>query len=236
LKQHLSAGVKPFAFTDDQRRNLLLELPRRSAKNREAANRFVEAARHEVEGWLSLDIQLLTTTPKNHKEKLERLTNAASEIRAALDDIPSDTGGYLHAEIITTLHCDPYKRKHLRIGWKLKQLGIHDPCEDNFLEELLGVLEESASRMANTYEVRPGVDNGQMISLAAKLADFYSDCFQKMPSASNGSNFRKFMAELSTILGDSDWMLTDCFGAQTVQDAIERVEAARKRYAAPPSE
>lgn len=229
MKRHLSAWIQPFSFSDSQRSELLRVLPRRSTKDREAANCFVDGTQREVEIWLSLDIKVLNTSPSQHKEKLERLQNASAELLAAISDIPADTGAILHAIVITRLLCDPYKREHYRIANKLKQLGLYDPLDNDFFEELICLVEKSAIQMISNLKVRSGVHNGLMIGLTAKLADRYSECFQKEPTSGNGSNFRKFMSELSCILGESDWQLTESFGAQTVRDALERRSEIRKQ-------
>ena len=84
MKKNLTAWVQPFAFKDSQRDELLWALPGRTAKDKDASIRFIEATRREVEIWLSVDIQLLTTAPSEHKDKLDRLKKAATELHAAL--------------------------------------------------------------------------------------------------------------------------------------------------------
>lgn len=226
MKQNLSGWVNPFVFKEKQRANLLSTLPSRSAKDKEVAHHFIDAAQREVEVWLSMDVQLLTTAPSEQKEKLERLNKAAQDLSAALDAIPSDVGAWLRAQIYTTLYCDPYKRNHLDLGWKLNQMGNGDPCADDFLEELLAVVEESSSRAAENVAVKTGVDNKNEISLTANLARYYQTIFQKKPSASNGSNFRNFMKELGDVTGYE-------FGAATVKDAINMVDEVSKSFAIP---
>ena len=219
-------GVKPsFAFKKEQRSELLRVLPKRSKKDQEAANRFIDAARGEVEIFL-FDVTQFITYQKQHREKLKQLAEAARKLRAALDDIPADTGASLHAEVFSTLWCDPFKHRHLHTGLKLKKLGVTDPCDGDFLEGLLDVVEESASRAASKQKVRTKAkpENRLMIGLTAKLIRHYCECFQKKPKAGNGSNFRNFMSELSTILPHD-------FGAETVKDAKELVEKVRKEFA-----
>jgi hypothetical protein len=104
-----------------------------------------------------------------------------------------------------------------------------DPCDNDFLKELLGVVQESASHMASKQKVRTKVkpENQLLIGLTAKLSDHYRECFQKKPSVSNGGNFRNFMNELSTILSYE-------FGAETVKAAIKLVKNVRKDLAPAP--
>lgn len=173
--------------------------------------------------WLSLDTQLLTTSPKEHKIKLEKLKELATGLRKALDEMPADTGATLHAIIYTRLYCEPYSRNHARLAHNLKSLGMPDPLRDDLLEDLLGLIEESSGSMVDGLNVRTGSDNSQTASLAAKLARSYEEYFNKKPSASNGSNFRNFMNELSTITGYE-------FGAATIDTALKMVESVRQRY------
>lgn len=221
MKSNLTTWLQPYSFKDQQRKELMQVLPRRTAKDKEATSRFIEAARKEVEIWLSVNIVLFTTAPSEHREKLEHLKKAATELLAALDAIPSDTGARLRAIVYTRLYCDPYKNKHIDLANNLKNLGMPDPLRGDFLNEVLGLLVESSTHMVDNLDVRPGVNNDQMISLTAKISDHYMQCFQKEPTAGNGSNFRKFMSELSVILGYD-------FGAQTVKDALKIREEVRK--------
>ena len=229
MKQNLTAWGVPFVFTGKQRSYLLSALPGRSKENKEAAGYFIDAAQRTIEDWLSLDVKVLTTAPSEHKEKLERIEKATKELRAALDDIPNDTGAMLRAQVYTTLYCSPYKRNHVRLSRKLTQMGSIDPCADNFLEELLAVVSESAIRTADNFDVKTGVNNVNMISLTAKLARSYESHFQKKPSAANKSNFRQFMNELGTATYRS-------FGAATVKAAIKMVEKDRKHFTTPTKE
>jgi hypothetical protein len=225
LKYHLGGAFQEYAFKDAERAELLRVLPERSARDRAAAQLFVEAARIEVRHFL-FDVPLYSTSEKQHKEKLESLAKAARALHAALDAIPADTGASLHAEIFTTLWCDPYKFHHMRIGKQLTKLGLTSFCNDDFLEGLLDVLEQAATRLAGTHKVRTKAkpENKIMLGLTAKLVRHYRTFFQKEPTAGNGSNFRKFMGELSRITGYE-------FGAETVKEAIELVEKVSKDFA-----
>jgi len=223
LKPHLGIAIKEFTFSKDHCYELLQVLPRRSKKDQDAAKSFVNASRRKVELWLS-QIQIFNTKPKCRKSKLERIRLASITLRAALDDLPAASAGSLYAEIIATLHCDPFKQRHNDFIGKLKRLGITNPLKDDFLEELLDVVIDSAERLTSMSNVHRGVDNSQMIGLTANLADLYSKHFQKQPTAGNGSNFRKFMGGLSVILGYD-------FGAKTVQDALKMRKQIRNEFA-----
>lgn len=229
MKRHLGGWVPSFAFKDVDRDELLRVLPKRSAKDKDAAQQFVKVARSEVEHFL-FAVPLYSTSEKQHKEKLESLAKAARVLREALDDIPTDTGASLHAEIFTTLWCDPYKFHHMRIGKQLSKLGLTSPCNDDFLEGLLDVLAQSATRLADTHTVRTKAkpENKQMIGMTAKLVRHYRDFFQKEPSASNGGNFRNFMNHLSKITGYD-------FGAETIKAAIEQEKKVRTEWSSLPN-
>lgn len=230
MKDHLSASIKPFYFTEDQRSELLRLLPSRTVKDKESASCFVEAVQRQVESWLSLDFKLFVTSPRDGKEKLERIEKAAKELHAAMDDIPPDIGAVLGADMITRLYCDPYAQEHPEITAKLKSFGHPNLLREDLLDELVRVLGESAACIASNLNVKSGPNNGRMIGLVAKLADSYGKCFQKEPASGNGSNFRKFLAELSGILGKYDWCLTDCLGKETVSTALVIREKVRKDW------
>lgn len=202
MKQSTGKWVKPFNFTDVKRKELM-RVWKRSA-DRQKAESFIGGAEKIVEDWLSFAEEQRTSAPKARAYAADIL-KAATALQQALDALPEDVVITLKACVIERLYVTESRRKHEKAARDLRCLfpgeqypGLIEMAE--VLESQLDLLGKAAEKLA-VIESSSGVNKGAEKWLVDILTVGYKQHFGKPPSASNGSNFRKFLAELSKILG-----------------------------------
>lgn len=224
MKQLIGKFVEDFRFTDDQRTALLKAWPRKADK--EKATAFIAIAEWHVGVWFSLEKNHRTTIPEM-REHANRISKAVVELQAALDKPSEDFVIQFEGHVYGKLFDEGFRREHSN--------AIHDlaciygvPRAAEMIETLDGLLEvlHAAVGEMTTLEGAPGKDKRSEQWLVQMLAGKYETHFSKQPSASNGSVFRKFVAELSVQIKVE-------LGADCVRQALKTVSIRDKKSANP---
>lgn len=235
-----------FKFKESQRAKLLKCWPRKAEQHQ--AGVFLDFAESVISGWLPKTIPGPTPV-KEQIKKAGRIRLAAREMVAALEDMPEDVAGLLNVIWLRDKYGEDYFHQHAEASRKdqknqMAQLlevcacalaGKPSPSFTSALDKLppdlprmlpvildaLKHLECAAFDLANMTRGCKNWQNKELEQeLAIGLALAYADHFDKLPSPANGSNFRKFAAELSEILGFE-------LGAGTVAYACDAVRIYR---------
>jgi len=224
MKQLIGKIVDDFCFTDNQRTALLAAWQRR--EGRENAKAFITAVEGCVGLWFSLEKDHRTTIPKM-RDHANRISNAVVELQAALDAPPEDFVIWFEGYVTEKLLVERFRRQHSDTVHDLECIyGI--PRAAEMIETLDGLLEvlHAAVGEMTTLEGTPGKDKRSEQWLVQMLAGKYETHFSKQPSASNGSVFRKFVAELSVQIKVE-------LGADCVRQALKTVSIRDKKSAKP---
>lgn len=216
-----------FQFTEEQRAELLKCWQRRA--EREQAAEFLDEAELCISSWLP-ELQRRPTPVKKKIECAERLQKAAQEMVAALGGMPPDVAALLNVMWLRQKYGDDYFRQHSEACLKDREnqvAGLYkvlahsiagkprphivselDKLPPDFLKSIPAIvgmlkpLEVAAMDMTEGIRAEKNWNPKEHEKrLALSLALGYARVYGKPPSAANGSNFRKFAAQLSKILG-----------------------------------
>jgi hypothetical protein len=237
-----------FKFTEGQRAKLLKCWPRKAEQKQ--AETFLDFAEGSISRWLPKRLKPGPTPVKEQIKKAERIGSAAREMVAALEDMPEDVAGHLNVGWLRRKYGEEYFRQHkeacrndmgnqkARLYEVLANATAGQPISHRESErdklppdlprmlpailDTLKPLEDAAFDLANMTRDAKNWQNKELEqNLAISLALEYERIFEKPPSPANGSNFRKFAAELSKILGFE-------LGAGTVAYACDAVRILRQ--------
>jgi hypothetical protein len=224
MKQLIGKFVEDFCFTDDQRTALLAAWQRR--KGREKAKAFITAVEGRVGEWFSMDADHQTTIPEM-RDHANRISKAVVELQTALDAPPEDFVIQFEGYVTAKLYVERFRRQYSDAVHDLACIyGMPRAAEMiETLDGLLVVLHAAVGEMT-TLEGTPGKDKRSEQWLVQMLAGEYEQHFGKLPSASNGSVFRKFVAELSVQIKVE-------MGADCVRQALETVSIRDEKSANP---
>ncbi|HOY69560.1 MAG TPA: hypothetical protein PL131_02235 [Methylotenera sp.] len=203
--------VANFDFNGKQKSDLLKAWKRKN--DRELAAQYIDAVRGPIELWLSLVEGGKTAIPhfKDYATKLSK--NIASVINTC-NSLPEDVVSRMDAMVVERLYLAKYKYENSMSKDALKALAItshahwikteYPGLEEMWevLHDFLVIIQDVANELGE-LKGKAGPDVGNEKLLVSWLAEAYESVFNEIPSSENGSNFRKFAAELSKILGYS---------------------------------
>lgn len=216
-----------FKFTDTQRHELLKCWVQHARKKNAAM--FLDDAEFRIDIWLENDVTKPHTAAANKIAIAKRLNAAATEMLAALNEVPTDVASFLNVVWYNKAYgsehhqriCDAYdadqetaidrlfSRSFALLAGKEPppELTEVDKLPPDFLKQLPGVkgwLEPLARAAGDMESMLVGAKqwNSKELekSLIFSFAIGYRKCFGKPPSAANGSIFRRFAKELSGVL------------------------------------
>ena len=243
-----------FKFTDTQRHELLKCWVQHARKKNAAM--FLDDAEFRIDIWLENDVTKPHTAEASKIAIAKRINAAATEMLAALDDIPSDVAGFLNVVWIDVAYGQYFFQRRseackadqetaidrlfsrtfaLLAGKETPpELTEFDKLPPDFLKQLPGVkgwLEPLARAADDMESMLVGAKqwNRKELekSLIFSLAIGYRKCFGKPPSSANGSSFRRFAKELSGVLTGYE------FGANIVKECCEGSASLPLRFFQP---
>ena len=224
MKQPMGKFIGEYRFTDEQRTALLKTWPRKA--DREKATAFIAAAERRVGEWFSLDKDHRTTIPEI-RDHANRISKAIVELQAALDKPPEDFVIQFESCVTEKLYVERFRRQYSDAVHDLECI-YGKPRAAEMIETLDGLLEvlHAAAGELTVLEGTPGKDKRTEQWLVKMLAEAYEQHFGKPPKDSNGSNFRKFVSELSGQIKVE-------MGADCVRKALDTVSIRAKNSANP---
>ncbi len=187
--EKLEGWLEPFNFTDDQKRDLILELSPNAKSNNEIDLLFVTRCEIKIAEWRKIS-QGGIRRISDQRERMQQISKRADDLLETIYRLDQDQCSLLKSQARSILHFTTGKNQlsqnnHVYLG--------------ESLTESVELLSKSAKKIALESVDQGGSYSPDIEFLISNLAEAYARTYKKKPGYTADSKFGKFVTKLGSI-------------------------------------